>query len=129
MEMALPLNVLGTPLKACSQRPRTGFFRDGCCNTNSQDLGSHTVCVIVTDAFLQFSRAVGNDLSSPVPAHGFPGLKHGDQWCLCAPRWQQALQADAAPMVVLESTHQLALKHVELDDLLAHAAAPEGLEH
>lgn len=111
------LNVLGEPLEACSLKPLTGFFRNGCCDTNAQDVGSHTVCVVTTEAFLEFSKAQGNDLSTPMPEFGFPGLKPGDRWCLCAPRWQQALEAGMAPRVVLRSTHKLALGYCKLADL------------
>lgn len=114
-------NVFGEPLEDCSITPLTGFFRDGCCNTSAEDLGSHTVCVVVTDAFLAFSRSRGNDLSTPVPAFGFPGLKEGDRWCLCAPRWQEAFEAGQAPHVVLRATHQAALEFCALADLKRHA--------
>ncbi len=92
-------NVLGEVLEPCSRDPLTGFYRDGCCNTGKEDRGSHTVCALVTDTFLEFSKARGNDLSTAVPAYGFPGLKAGDRWCLCAPRWQEAFAAGAAPRV------------------------------
>ena len=114
-------NVLGEPLKTCSENPVTGFFRNGCCDTSAEDIGSHTVCVAVTDAFLQFSRARGNDLSTPMPTYGFPGLKDGDRWCLCAPRWQEALEAGPAPRVVLGATHEGALEYCALADLKRHA--------
>ncbi|MBL8630445.1 MAG: DUF2237 domain-containing protein, partial [Rhodospirillaceae bacterium] len=104
-------NVLGGPLAECSMTPRTGFFRDGCCNTNAQDVGSHTVCVVMTAEFLAFSKSRGNDLSTPMPEYGFAGLKPGNRWCLCAPRWQEALEANAAPKVVLAATHEGALEH------------------
>ena len=115
-------NVLGEALGSCSTSPMTGFFRDGCCNTNSQDAGSHTVCAIVTEPFLAFSKASGNDLSTPMPNYGFPGLKPGDRWCLCAPRWHEAFAAGKAPRVVLQATHEGALAHCGLADLKAHAA-------
>lgn len=115
-------NVLGEPLTACSTQPMTGFFRDGCCNTGREDRGSHTVCAIVTDAFLAFSKASGNDLSTPMPDYGFPGLKAGDRWCLCAPRWHEAFQAGKAPRVLLQATHEGALAHCGLAELKAHAA-------
>ena len=99
----------------------TGFFRDGCCNTSPEDLGRHVVCVRVTAEFLEFSRSRGNDLSTPMPEYGFPGLQPGDQWCLCAARWQEALQANAAPRVVLQSTHGAALQVVKLADLKKYA--------
>jgi uncharacterized protein len=94
-----------------------GFFRDGCCDTNREDVGSHTVCAVMTEGFLEFSRSRGNDLSTPVPEYGFPGLKPGDRWCLCAPRWHEALEAGQAPRVVLRATHAGALKHCSLADL------------
>jgi uncharacterized protein (DUF2237 family) len=95
----------------------TGFFRDGCCNTGREDIGSHTVCVVMTAAFLEFSKARGNDLSTPMPEFGFPGLKPDDRWCLCAPRWQEALEAGQAPRVVLRATHEGALSYCSLADL------------
>ena len=110
-------NVLGEPLQGCSDRPLTGFFRDGCCNTGPDDTGSHTVCAVMTDAFLAFSKRAGNDLSTPMPQFGFHGLKPGDRWCLCAPRWQEALDAGSAPKVVLSATHEGALEHCDLADL------------
>jgi hypothetical protein len=110
-------NVLGGPLLVCSAKPLTGFFRDGCCNTGPMDLGSHTVCVVVTAEFLAFSARAGNDLSTPVPEFGFPGLKAGDRWCLCAPRWQEAFEAGMAPKVVLAATHEGALEYAALDNL------------
>ena len=103
------LNVLGDPLEACSLKPMTGFFRDGCCNTGAEDVGSHTVCAVMTAEFLAFSKSAGNDLSTPMPAFGFPGLKPGDRWCLCAPRWQEAFEEGHAPRVVLRATHRGAL--------------------
>jgi uncharacterized protein len=110
-------NVLGEPLEVCSMKPMTGFYRDGCCNTGREDIGSHTVCVVMTAAFLDFSKSRGNDLSTPMPELGFPGLKLGDRWCLCAPRWQEALEASEAPRVVLRATHQGALSYCSLADL------------
>ena len=110
-------NVLGEPLEMCSVSPMTGFFRNGCCDTSSQDLGSHTVCAVMTAEFLEFSKSRGNDLSTPVPQFGFPGLKPGDRWCLCAPRWQEALQAGRAPRVALRASHAAALQHCALVDL------------
>ena len=110
-------NVLGEKLALCSIDPVTGFFRDGCCNTSSEDFGSHTVCAVMTAEFLAFSKARGNDLSTPLPQYGFPGLKPGDRWCLCAPRWQEALAAGAAPRVVLRATHEGALEDCALADL------------
>jgi uncharacterized protein (DUF2237 family) len=114
-------NVLGGSLTTCSVKPMTGFFRDGCCNTGPADVGSHTVCVVLTTEFLAFSKSVGNDLSTPMPEYGFPGLKPGERWCLCAPRWQQAFQAGSAPKVVLAATHEGALEYTELADLKKYA--------
>ncbi len=115
-------NVLGEALEDCSRDPMTGFYRNGCCNTGPEDRGSHTVCAIVTEDFLAFSKARGNDLSTPMPAYGFPGLKAGDRWCLCAPRWQEAFAAGKAPRVALKATHEGALAHCEIADLKANAA-------
>jgi len=114
-------NVFGETLQACSSAPVTGFFRNGCCDTSAEDVGSHTVCAVMTDAFLQFSKSKGNDLSTPLPEFGFPGLKAGDRWCLCAPRWQEAFEAGQAPRVVLRATHQGALDYCALEDLKRHA--------
>ncbi len=119
--MDASLNVFGEPLDTCSNRPMTGFFRDGCCNTSDQDVGSHTVCVTVTSEFLEFSSARGNDLSTPRPEFGFPGLRPGDRWCLCAARWLEAYEAGAAPRVLLRCTHQRALETVSLNLLRAFA--------
>ena len=113
-------NVLGTALVPCSYDPLTGYFRDGCCNTDASDLGSHLICVRVTEAFLAFSVARGNDLVTPRPEHRFAGLRVGDRWCLCANRWREALEAGAAPPVVLESSHLSALKFVTIDQLNKH---------
>lgn len=110
-------NVLGTPLKSCSTDPMTGFYRNGCCDTGAGDDGVHVVCAIMSAEFLAFSRSRGNDLSTPVPHYNFPGLKPGDQWCLCAARWQEAFEAGMAPRVNLEATHMSALEFVSLDDL------------
>ena len=110
-------NVLGEQLEACSLSPLTGYFRNGCCDTGATDLGSHTVCVVATAEFLAFSKSRGNDLSTPMPKHGFAGLKSGDRWCLCAPRWQEAFEAGHAPRVVLRATHEGALSHCALADL------------
>ena len=116
------VNVLGEPLESCSEEPMAGFFRDGCCNTSDEDLGSHTVCVEVTREFLEFSRFRGNDLSTPVPEYGFPGLKPRDRWCLCATRWLEAQQHGMAPRVMLRGTHQRALEIVPLNLLKEYAA-------
>ena len=112
-----PRNVLGERLEDCSTKPMTGFFRNGCCNTSGEDIGSHTVCAVMTAEFLEFSKSRGNDLSTPMPQFGFPGLGPGDRWCLCAPRWQEALEAGQAPRVVLRATHEGALDHCALVDL------------
>jgi len=117
------LNVLGTPLKNCSTSPMTGFFRNGCCDTHPQDVGSHTVCVIVTDGFLLFFKSRGNDLSTPMPEYHFPGLSAGDKWCLCAERWLEAYEAGCAPKVVLQATHEHALKTIPLKPLQEHATS------
>ena len=121
---AMAKNVLGTDLVPCSTDPVTGFYRDGCCNTGGDDVGVHTVCAVVTDDFLEYSKQMGNDLSTPMPQFGFPGLRDGDQWCLCAPRWQEAFEAGKAPGVVLEATHVQSLEWCTLRDLEAHAARP-----
>jgi len=115
------LNVLGGPIETCSIRPMTGFFRNGCCETGPEDFGSHTVCAVMTAEFLAFSKQAGNDLSTPRPEFGFDGLQPGDRWCLCAPRWQEALEAGAAPHVVLRATERGALEHCSLVDLKRHA--------
>jgi hypothetical protein len=113
--------VLGGILDICSTQPMTGFFRNGCCDTSAEDVGSHTVCAVMTAEFLAYSKAAGNDLSTPRPEFGFAGLKPGDRWCLCAPRWQEAQDADAAPRVVLRATQEGALEHCSLADLKKHA--------
>ena len=119
-------NILGGELELCSADPLTGFLRDGCCNTGSGDVGVHTVCAVMTAEFLAFSKDAGNDLSTPHPEWGFQGLKPGDQWCLCAPRWQEAFEAGRAPQVVLAATHELTLEWCDRAALLAHALdAPE----
>ena len=110
-------NVLGEPLEPCSLAPMTGFYRDGCCHTGPEDLGVHTVCCEVTAGFLAFSKARGNDLSTPRPEFGFAGLQPGDRWCLCAARWQEAFLAGKAPRVVLLATHERTLEICELADL------------
>ena len=115
------LNVLGGPLLTCSDEPVTGFFRDGCCNTSEDDFGSHTICVVLTEEFLAYSKAAGNDLSTPRPEFDFPGLKAGQRWCLCAARWVEAYRAGKAPKVSLNSTNQAALEIVPLDLLKQHA--------
>jgi uncharacterized protein (DUF2237 family) len=119
-------NVLGGVLEPCSLEPMTGFYRNGCCETGPEDVGQHTVCAVMTDAFLRFSLSVGNDLSTPRPEFDFPGLRAGDRWCLCAPRWKEALDAGAAPKVVLEATHEEVLAIAPLGVLKDHAAQPSG---
>ena len=118
------VNVLGGALQPCSVQPVTGFYRDGCCNTGPDDVGVHTVCVVTTETVLAFSKAHGNDLSTPMRQYGFPGLKPGDRWCLCAARWKEALEAGAAPQVVLEATCVATLRVVSLDALKKHAFRP-----
>ena len=113
-------NVLGAELQDCSIDPMTGFYRDGCCNTGPGDVGTHTVCSIMTDEFLEYSRSKGNDLITPRPEFDFPGLKAGDAWCLCAMRWEEARQAGCAPRVRLTSTNIKTLEMVELENLKAH---------
>lgn len=114
-------NVLGGRLVECSSDPLTGFYRDGCCRVGPEDLGVHSVCTRVTEAFLQFSRSRGNDLSAPVPSAGFPGLRPGDRWCLCAARWIEAFQAGCAPPVILEATHEATLDLIDLETLRGEA--------
>jgi uncharacterized protein len=116
-----PKNVLGTELQCCCTAPRTGFYRDGFCQTGPMDHGSHTVCAEVTQEFLEFSRSRGNDLSTPMPHYEFPGLKPGDKWCLCVSRWREALEAGCAPKIVLEACHEKALEVVKLGDLSQYA--------
>lgn len=118
--MAPRRNVLGGELQPCGRQPLTGFFRNGCCDTGDEDLGRHTVCARVTAEFLEFARAQGNDLVTPVPELGFPGLRPGDRWCLCAARWRQALEAGVAPPVVLSATHESTLEVVPLEELTRH---------
>ena len=117
-------NVLGGPLESCSDDPVTGWFRDGCCRADELDFGRHVVCAVMTEEFLSFTRSRGNDLSSPVPESGFPGLNPGERWCLCVDRWREALVAGVAPPVVLAATHSAALDLVSLDDLESHAIDP-----
>ena len=121
------LNVVGGELLDCSVDPLTGFFRDGCCGTGPEDVGSHTVCAVMTEEFLAFSKEAGNDLSTPRPEWGFEGLQPGDRWCLCAARWLEAYEAGMAPEVVLGATHASALEIVPIEALTAHAAAPAEL--
>lgn len=115
-------NVLSGDLLPCSVDPLTGYYRDGCCNTGGDDYGVHTVCAVMSAEFLEFSKGMGNDLSTPMPQYGFAGLQPGDRWCLCASRWAEALEAGAAPQVVLEATHFSTLDFVSLSDLQRHAA-------
>lgn len=114
-------NVLGGELVPCSFDPLTGYYRTGCCESRGDDPGMHVVCAVMTDEFLVFSKSRGNDLSTPMPQYGFPGLRDGDQWCLCASRWQEAFEAGQAPRVVLAGTHLSALEFCDLDALVAHA--------
>ena len=116
-------NVLGGELMPCSMDPVTGFYRNGCCETGPHDLGIHTVCAVMTEAFLEFSKATGNDLSTPHPEVDFPGLAPGDRWCLCAPRWKEALDAGVAPPLVLEATHEELLAIAPLNVLKEHAVS------
>lgn len=122
----MAFNVLGTELEPCSHDPLTGFYRDGCCSTGAEDAGQHIICAIMTEEFLEFSKSVGNDLTTPQPGLRFPGLAPGDSWCLSAGRWQQALEAGVAPPVVLASTHILAIEWVSRSDLVSHAVDAEG---
>ena len=115
------LNVFGEPLIACSINPLTGYFRDGCCNTDETDVGLHTVCIVATEDFLQFSKTIGNDLSTPIPEWGFAGVKPGDKWCLCALRFKEAYENDCAPKVVLEATNEKTLDVISMDNLIEHA--------
>lgn len=116
------LNVLGEPLQECGCKPKTGWYRDGFCHTDSSDLGQHSVCCVVNDSFLSYSRAQGNDLSSPAPAHGFPGLRPGDRWCVCAPRWLEAYEDGMAPPVRLEACEKSTLDVIPLEVLRSHSA-------
>jgi uncharacterized protein (DUF2237 family) len=117
-------SVLGGPLLPCSVAPLTGWFRDGCCNTDARDQGLHVVCCEMTEAFLAFSLRAGNDLSTPRPEYGFPGLQPGDRWCVCAARWEEARRSGVAPPVLLEATHVAALQVCRIEDLRAHALDP-----
>ena len=118
--MSQQKNVLGTELQPCSHNPLTGFYRSGCCETGPEDHGCHTVCAEVTEAFLAYSKEVGNDLSTPAPMHGFPGLVPGDRWCLCLSRWKEALDAGAAPPIILKATHEIALTLIPKSTLEEH---------
>jgi len=114
-------NVFGEKLITCSNKPLTGFYREGCCNTGDDDHGVHSVCAVMTEDFLAFSKMAGNDLSTPLPQYNFKGLKPGDHWCLCASRWMEAYQADQAPLVILEATHERMLKYIDLHELVKYA--------
>jgi len=118
-------NVLGEPIIPCCLDPLTGYARNGYCEVPPEDHGKHAVCAVMTEEFLEFTRGCGNDLSTPMPEWGFPGLKPGDRWCLCASRWQEAFLVGKAPSVVLEATHEAALEIIRLDDLRRHAVDPE----
>lgn len=126
MQIDTPKNVLGTALQSCSSNPVTGFYRTGRCDTGPKDKGEHVVCAQMTEDFLRFTKAQGNDLSTPRPEWNFPGLEPGDCWCLCAARWQEALEADVAPPVMLAATHEKALERLALEDLKAHALNPSS---
>ena len=121
-------NVLGQPLMTCGTDPMTGFYRDGCCNTGPDDRGVHTVCAIVTEDFLTTSRRLGNDLSTPMPQYGFPGLQPGDRWCVCAARWLQCMEAGSPCPIVLEATHENTLRIVPFEILIQHAVIPDKLQ-
>ena len=114
-------NIFGEALITCSKEPLTGYFRNGCCNTDDSDYGMHTVCVVATKEFLEFSKAVGNDLSTPIPEYGFQGISAGDKWCLCALRWKEAFENGCAPKVVLEATNEKTLDVISMDHLIKHA--------
>ncbi|HBN76296.1 MAG TPA: DUF2237 domain-containing protein [Planctomycetaceae bacterium] len=116
-------NVLGQPLITCSESPMTGFYRNGCCDTGAGDMGVHTVCIEATAEFLEFSKAQGNDLSTPIPQYEFPGLTPGDRWCLCAVRWKEAYEAGNAPKVILEATHMATLEFISLEELQEYATS------
>ena len=121
-------NILGTDLKCCGTKPMTGYFRDGFCRTTETDHGRHVVACIVNEKFLNFTRQMGNDLSSPNPMYSFPGLKPGDKWCVCALRWKEAFNAGCAPEVILEATHEKSLEYVALDDLISMSSDPKYKE-
>lgn len=120
-------NIFGEALIACSNQPLTGFFRDGCCNTDATDTGMHTVCIVATEEFLEFSKLAGNDISTPVPQYNFAGVKPGDKWCLCAERFKEAHENNAAPKVVLEATNEETLKVVDIDVLVKHACIKDNV--
>ena len=114
-------NIFGDPLITCSDKPLTGYFRNGCCDTDETDLGMHTVCIVATEEFLKFSKEIGNDLTTPLPEFSFEGVKAGDRWCLCALRWKEAFQNNSAPMVVLEATNEKTLDVISMKDLILYA--------
>ena len=114
-------NIFGQPLISCSHKPLTGYFRDGCCNTDDTDFGVHTVCIVATEEFLTFSKAAGNDLSTPIPEYSFPGVKSGDKWCLCAVRFKEAYENNAAPKVILEATNEKTLDIIPINILIENA--------
>tara|TARA_B100000902_G_C26919246_1_gene720873 strand:+ start:262 stop:654 length:393 start_codon:yes stop_codon:yes gene_type:complete len=120
-DVAQSINVFGQPLELCCNSPITGFYRDGFCNTGSSDYGTHVVCSIMTKEFLEYSKSMGNDLSTPNEMYAFPGLKPGDKWCVCVLRWKEAFDAGKAPKVILEATHDKALKYVTIEQLISHA--------
>ena len=119
------VNIFGEPLMECSTNPLTGYFRDGCCNTDASDYGAHTVCAVMTAEFLAFSKSEGNDLSTPLPHYDFPGLQPGDKWCLCAQRWLDAFHNGCAPMVYLEATNEKTLEIIPIDILIQYAFKPQ----
>ncbi|MEM9856372.1 MAG: DUF2237 domain-containing protein [Bacteroidota bacterium] len=121
--LEVQLNIFGEQLIVCSTHPLTGFYRDGCCHTGPMDTGTHTVCAVMTSAFLSFTKKRGNDLSTPIPEYRFPGLKPGDRWCLCVNRWKEALDAGVAPKVVLEATNEKTLEVVSMQQLIDHAVS------
>ena len=123
--MSEAMNVIGSKLQSCCTSPMTGFYRDGSCNTGAGDFGAHVICAQMTEEFLAFTKAQGNDLSTPVEGGYFPGLKPGDRWCLCASRWQEAFDAGVAPPVILSATHATAIEYVSMNDLKQHALSPE----
>jgi uncharacterized protein len=125
MSADLDVNVVGGGLQPCSTNPLTGFYRNGCCSTGPEDVGSHTVCAVMTDEFLAFSQQAGNDLSTPRPDWGFPGLSAGDQWCVCADRWLEAHRAGCAPPIVLGATHARALEIVPIETLNDYSFQPD----
>jgi uncharacterized protein len=114
-------NVFGEPLITCGNSPKTGFYRDGCCNTDASDVGEHTVCIVATEEFLEFSKKAGNDLSTPLPEYAFKGVKPGDRWCLCALRWVEAYKANSAPKIVLAATNETILNHISMEVLIQYA--------